>query len=85
MYKSKICFADHRVIPWFMAVFFFLGLIIPCNALSTTSAIPQVLSRKVIKPDTAYPAMRQQEYTPTTVISAIQVRALLMRISLILK
>jgi len=53
MYKSKICFADRRVIPWLMAVFFFLGLIIPCNALSTTSAIPQVLSRKVIKPDTA--------------------------------
>ena len=53
MFKGMICFADRRVIPWLMALFFFVGLIIPCNALSTTSAIPQVLSKKVTEPDTA--------------------------------
>jgi PKD repeat protein len=57
MFKGMICFADRRVIPWLMAVFFFLGLTIPGNALSTTSAIPQVLSKqitgKVTEPDTA--------------------------------
>ena len=53
MCKGMICFANRRVIPWLIAVFFLLGLIIPCNALSTTSAIPQVLSKKVTEPDTA--------------------------------
>ena len=53
MCKGMICLTDRRVIPWLIAVFFLLGLIIPCNALSTTSAIPQVLSKKVTEPDTA--------------------------------
>ena len=62
MCKSMICFADRRVIPWLMAVLFFLGLIIPCNALSTTSAIPQVLSKKVTEPDTATRARIVKSY-----------------------
>ena len=62
MYKSMICFTDRRVIPWLMAVFFFMGLIIPCNALSTTSAIPQVLSKKVAEPDTATRARLMESY-----------------------
>jgi len=62
MFKSKICFADRRVIPWLMAVFFLLGLTIPCNALSTTSAIPQVLSKKVTEPDTAIRARIVESY-----------------------
>ena len=63
MFKGMICFADRRVIPWLMAVFFFLGLIIPCNALSTTSAIPQVLSKKVTEPDTATRARLMESYS----------------------
>ena len=62
MFKSMICFTDRRVIPWLMALFFFLGLIIPCNALSTTSAIPQVLSKKVTEPDTATRARLMESY-----------------------
>ena len=62
MCKSMICFADRRVIPWLMAVFFFLGLIIPCNALSTTPAIPQVLSKKIAEPDTATRARLMKSY-----------------------
>ncbi len=62
MFKSMICFVDRRVILWLMAVFFFLGLIIPCNALSTTSAIPQVLSKKVTEPDTAARARVVESY-----------------------
>jgi len=62
MYKSKICFADRRVITWLMVVFFFLGLTIPCNAFSTTSAIPQVLSKKVTEPDKATMARLMESY-----------------------
>jgi len=62
MFKSKICFADRRVIPWLMAVFFILGLTIPCNALSTTSAIPQVLSKKVTELNTATRARIVESY-----------------------
>jgi hypothetical protein len=67
MFKGMICFADRRVITWLMAVFFFLGLVIPCNALSTTSAIPQVLSKqitgKVTEPDTATRARLMESYS----------------------
>jgi len=62
MFKSMIYFAGRRVIPWLMAVFFFLGFIIPCNALSTISAIPQVLSNKVTEPDTATRARIVKSY-----------------------
>ena len=67
MFKGMICFADRRVIPWLMAVFFFLGFIVPCNALSTTSsAIPPVLSKqitgKVTEPDIATRARIVKSY-----------------------
>jgi len=62
MYKSKICFTDRKVIPWLMVVFFFLGLTIPCNAFSTTSANPRVLSRKITEPDKATRARLMESY-----------------------
>ncbi|MBC2695739.1 MAG: hypothetical protein HF982_10790 [Desulfobacteraceae bacterium] len=62
MCNSMICFADRKVVQWLMVVFFFLGLIIPCNAFSTTSAIPQVFSKKVTEPDTATMARIVESY-----------------------